>query len=186
MALDWAVVATLASPIIGAAVGATINHFVENRPRVTAFLGHVTGLALPGVIAPGAPTHIGSHSVVIRNSGRKAATNIRLGHNKLTTFQVSPDIAYDVLTQPGRHQEIVFPSLVPKKQITLTYIYFPPTQWGEVNTYLETDDGPIKVLNVLPTVQSPKWMSVAVWALCGVGIVSLLYAAYTLARAWGG
>jgi hypothetical protein len=78
-------------------------------------------------------------------------------------------------TCQGGQKEIVIPKLIPKKKITITYLYVPPLTWDKVNTHLESDSGPIKILNVLPMVQLPKWL---LWVLIGYGTIGVLYAFY--------
>ena len=117
-----------------------------------------------------------THSVVVRNAGRKAANNVRLGHNVLPDFSVFPAVPYNVAALPGGGSEIVFPSLVPGEQITVTYLYFPPLLWNGVNTYTKSDDGFAQVLNVLPTPQLAPWLQRILWALIILGSITALYA----------
>lgn len=119
---------------------------------------------------------------MIRNTGRKKANNVRFGHNVLPAYQVYPDTSYEERELPGGQKEIVFSELIPKKQVTVSYLYFPPLTWDQVNTHIESDDGPVKVLNVLPTVQLPKWLRVILWTLIGYGVIGLLYTIYELLR----
>ncbi len=175
MVIDWNVVAIIASPIIALFIGAALNRFLENRPKVVSYLGHVSGIYLSEA---NPPTQVNTHSVVLRNAGRKTETNIRLGHNVLPDFQVFPDIEHEVKELPGGQKEIVIPKLIPEKQITITYLYFPPLTWGKVNTHLESDTGAIKVLNVLPTIQLPKWLIRVLWILISYGVIGLLYTIY--------
>lgn len=177
MDIDWQIVATIASPIIALFIGALLEHAIGERPRVVAYLGHVSGIHLPQL---NPPTQVNTHSVVIRNAGRKKAHKVRLGHNVLPAYQVFPDTSYEERDLPGGQKEIIFPELIPKKQITVSYLYFPPLTWEQVNTHIESDDGPVKVLNVLPTVQPPKWLRVILWALIGYGVIAVLYTFYEL------
>ena len=179
MAIDWDLTTKLAGPVLGALVGVAIKHLLDSRPRVVAFLGHVSAVKLQ---REGGPLHVGTHSVVLRNAGRKAAQNVRIGHNVLPDFQVFPDTAYSVETLPNGSKEIRFPQLVPRKQVPISYLYVPPLTWEQVNTHLETDDGPVKVLNVLPTVQASRPVLTVYWILVGIGIVSLLYLAVMILR----
>lgn len=179
MAVDWDLTSKLVGPVLGALVGAAIKHVLDSRPKVVAFLGHVSGITLQ---REGNPLIVGSHSVVIRNAGRKAASSVRVGHSILPDFQVFPDTPYIVETLPNGSREIRFPQLVPKKQVTITYLYFPPITWQQVNTYLETDDGPIRVLNVLPTVQVSRGTQAVLWTLVGTGVVAVLYLLALLGR----
>ncbi len=179
MTVDWHVVATIAAPIITLFVGAALSRAIENRPRVVSYLGHVSGIL---VTSGDRPFQVNTHSVVLRNAGRKTATNVRLGHAVLPDFQVFPDIEYDVKDLPGGGKEVCFPKLVAKKQVTITYLYSPPLTWEMVNTHVESDEGPVKVLRVLPTVQLPRWQILILWILIGYGIIGLIYTIYSLAR----
>jgi len=181
MPIDWNVIATIASPIIALFIGAALNRAIENRPKVTSYLGHVSSIRLE---REQGPMQVNTHSVVLRNSGRKRETNIKIGHNVLPDFQVYPDIEYEVKNLPGGAKEIVIPTLVPKKQITITYLYFPPMTWEQVNTHFESDSGPLKIINVLPTVQLPKWMIRITWLLISYGVIGIIYTAYTLLAKW--
>jgi hypothetical protein len=177
MTIDWDLVVKLAGPVIGALAGAGVKHLFDSRPRVVAFLGHVSGISLKrddGYIS------VGTHSVVLRNAGNKTAKNVRIGHNVLPDFQVSPDVQYSIESLPGGQKEIKFDQLIPKKQLTITYLYFPPLTWEQINTHLETEDGPIKVLRVLPTIQLSKPVISTLWILMGIGLVTILYLMFSL------
>ena len=41
MAIDWSIVAPIATSLIGAAIGAALNHVFERRPRLISYIGHV-------------------------------------------------------------------------------------------------------------------------------------------------
>lgn len=172
MLVDWDLVLKLAGPMIGALVGAGAKHLFDSRPRVVAFLGHASGIRLH---REEGDLQVGTHSVVLRNAGNKTAKNIRIGHTVLPDFQVLPDIQYTVETLPGGIKEIRFDHLIPKKQITVTYLYFAPLTWDQVNTHLETEDGPVRILRVLPTIQLSKPVLASFWVLIGVGFVSIVY-----------
>jgi hypothetical protein len=178
MTTDWNIVATIASPIIALFIGAFLNHLVENRPKLISYLGHVSGIR----ITREPLIHVNTHSLVLRNAGRKTANNVRLGHATLPDFQIFPDIEYEVKELPGGQKEIVIPKLVPKKQVTITYLYFPPLTWNQINSHLESDEGPVKVLNVLPTVQLPKWLITILWILIGYGVIGVAYTGYELLK----
>ena len=150
---------------------------LERRPRVVSYLGHVSGVRLS---RDEGPLVVNTHSVVLRNAGRKTAKNVRLGHQVLPDFQVFPDIEYSVHDLPGGQKEIVIPSLIPKKEVTVTYLYFPPLTWEQINTHLETDDGPVKVIRVLPTIQFPRWVYAILWALIIYGFIALVYTLWEL------
>lgn len=171
--VDWIVIATIAAPIIALFVGGAINRAYEGRPRVLTYLGHASAFTLNRGQSDELIIH--THSVIVRNAGRKPAKNVRLGHNKLPDFEIVPSILYNVknLTQGGT--EIVFPILVAGEQVTISYLYFPPLTWHGVNTHTKSDEGFAKVIKVLPTPQLSKWSKGILYFLLLVGLTSITY-----------
>ncbi|CAA0113807.1 Uncharacterised protein [Halioglobus japonicus] len=182
MSINWDLVVQLGWPIVLLFIGALLNHLLEKRERIVAYLSHVSSFRLETNAPDAEPIWVYTHSVVVRNSGRKAATNVRLGHNVLPNVNVTPDIQYEMRELPSGGKEIVIPNLVPKKEITISYLYYPPTTWNQINTHLETDEGPIKVVRVMPQIQAPTWVLRCIWALIIIGVISLAYAAVELVQ----
>lgn len=176
MNIDWGVVATIAAPLLALAAGAALNHVLEARPRLTSYLAHAS--AFRAVQSDGTPFHVHTHSVVLRNSGRRAATNVRFGHHVLPDFQVFPDIRYNVVDLPNGGREIQFPLVVPQKQINISYLYFPPLTWEQINSHVESDTGPVKVITVLPQEQYPRWLINILRALVYAGAIAVIYLLY--------
>jgi hypothetical protein len=202
MDINWPLVVQIGSPILTLFAGAFLNHLLERRERVIAHLGHIASFKLEGTKNEKREDHetveddkvvatqsddlseteprpedrwVYTHSVVVRNTGRKTATNVRLGHNILPNVTISPDIDYSIKELPGGGKDIVIPKLVPKKEITISYLYFPPLTWGQINTHLESDNGPIKVIKVLLQGQPPKWLLGIIWTLLIVGLIGVVY-----------
>jgi hypothetical protein len=123
---------------------------------------------------------VNTHSIVIRNAGRQAATNVRLGHNFLPDINVRPDVSYDIFDLPAGGKEIVFPTLVPKKQITVNYLYFAPDTWDKVNTHVESDHGPANVVAVILQRQAKPWLVRVIWALVVIGCITSGYVLFSL------
>src|SRR6266853_872458 len=111
MLIDWTLFARYAAPILTLLLGVALNRWLEKRPKLISFLGHASTVTIrpPG----GQPTQVNAHAIVVRNEGKKPATNVRLGHNVLPDFSVYPSVMHDVVTLPDGSKEIVFPSLVP-------------------------------------------------------------------------
>jgi hypothetical protein len=74
--LDPEVIAKVAGPALSLIVGGLVKHYVEARSKVVSFIGHASAFTLQGEN----PMAIHTHSVVVRNTGRKAAKNVRLIH----------------------------------------------------------------------------------------------------------
>ena len=175
MEISWEVV-TLIAQCVGAVVllvvGAWLNRVFERRPRLITYLVHTSANRIPqdnGFI------DIFTHSVVLRNSGSKPAKNVRLNHPILPNFNVFPAIEHRVEDLPGGGRDIVIPTLVPGEQVTISYLYFPPTTVENVHGPVKSDDGLAKTLHVLPTVQYPIWLNRLAQALMFVGLVAVVY-----------
>jgi hypothetical protein len=172
LAIDWMVVATIAGPLLAVFVGAWVTHLVENRPRLITYLSHTSAFQ---VKRPEGSFQVFTHAIVIRNTSRRAAQNVRLGHHVLPDFTVFPSIPYSVSELPSGGSEILFPKLVPKEQVTVSYLYFPPTLWDQVNSYTKSDEGFARTLAVIPAPQAARWLVTLAWVLMLVGIVTALY-----------
>ena len=176
MAIDWNVVATLASPVIALFVGVWVNRLFESRPALISYFGHVS--AFRHTPLGGQPLQVHTHSVDLRNAGRKSATNVRLHHTILPDFNIWPSVIYNIDTLPDGSQDIVIPSLVPGEEITVSYLYFPPVIAAQVNAGVKCDQGIANQITVLLQRQFPHWFNRTVIALLLVGIVTVLYIVY--------
>ena len=161
-----------------ALLGGFIGRAIERRPRLIAYYGHVGEFELqPSGENPGMVVH--THSVVLRNTGRLAAKNVRLPHRLALApplnFSILPQTAFTRTPLTGGGEEIMFPVLVPGQQVTVSYLYFPPLTYLQINAPISSDEGMARVLNVLPTPQLPRWRRAIWWVLAFVGAVTLLY-----------
>jgi hypothetical protein len=100
---------------------------------------------------------------------------VRIGHRVLPDFKIHPPIGYEIDTLPDESREIVIPQLVPGEQITVSYLYFPPTIYADVNLYLKSDEGFAKQIAVLPVQQYPKWLRAVAGVLILAGAADILY-----------
>ena len=173
MGIDWGIVATIASPLVALVVGFFLTRTL-NRPVVTTYLGH-TSAHRADAVAGGQRFDVFTHSLVIQNTGWRSASNVKLAHSKLPSFSVYPDVEYRVSDLPGGGQEILFPSLVPNEQVTVSYLYFPPVTWDQINLGVKSDEGFAKVIRVIPMRLYPKWFNGIVGILLFVGVLSVLY-----------
>jgi hypothetical protein len=73
MAVNWDLVVKIAGPLLLLLTGAALTHFTERRSKLITYYGHVGTLTVQQ-----RPLH--THVVVIRNVGRKPATNVRVSH----------------------------------------------------------------------------------------------------------
>ena len=176
MAIDWNAVATIAAPIITLFLGVWVNRRFENRAVLISYFSHVSAFqhTPPG----GQLIHVNTHSVVLRNTGRQSATNVRLHHTVLPNFNIWPTIVHHVDTLPDGTRDIVIPTLVPGEQITISYLYFAPLTVGQVNSGIKCDQGFARAIPVLLQRQFPWWVNLIVGVLMIVGLVAVLYLLY--------
>ena len=187
MAVDGPLAWSIAEKIALLGVGAMFTWVFERRPRLTVFFAHVGEFRMTpptpptgGQQQPSQPITVHTHTIVIRNAGRLAARNIRVPHQGSLAranvhFSVERGVNFQVQNLPGGEEEILFPILLPKQQVTIGYLYFPPVVAPQINLPIRSDEGFAKPLNVLPTPQFSKWLTIVFWSLAVIGLGTLLY-----------
>jgi hypothetical protein len=169
---EFDVVAKIAAPLVAALFTFLLQRWNERKPRIVSYLGHVSAFKLKGQTQ----TDVFAHSVIVRNTGRKPARDVRVGHNILPeNFTVQPPIQYEIVSNPDGARELVFPVLVPSEQVTISYLYFPPLTWQQINSYTKHDEGFARVISVIPTPQYPWYVRWLVGALMFIGASFLIY-----------
>ena len=133
MNIDWSIVATVATPILALFVGAALNRFIERRPKLLVYIAHTSAFRLA------APPHgqVHTHSIVIRNAGKRTAHDIHVSHFVLPeNFNVFPDTEYEVRTLLGGGSDLIFSTFPPGFQLTISYLYFPPLLFNQINSFV--------------------------------------------------
>jgi hypothetical protein len=180
MTVDSELVVQIAVPVATLFLGAWINRWFEKRPALTSYFGHVS--AFKYTLDAGQKMDIYTHSVVLRNAGRKTANNVRLKHATLPNFQIVPPVDHTVVDLADGAKEILIPTMVPSEQITVSYLYFPPLTYSNVNAGIKSDEGFATQIPVLLQRQYPKWMSRLSIILLLVGLGTVVYAAIKAVR----
>ena len=117
---------------------------------------------------------------MLRNDGSRAATNVRLGHRAVEfEFNIQPEFEHQIRQLPGGGKEIIFPTFPPERLVRITYLYFDIT-FDQINTHLETDEGPIAVHNVLPVRQYRPWVYTLTLFFTICGVIAVAYVAWPL------
>lgn len=171
MDIDIDVVGKLLAPLLTAVVGLIAKRLFEARPKLITYLIHASAIPL----GDENKTSVNTHSVVVRNSGKRTANNVRIGHNFLPAFQIYPQLSHEIIRGSDNSAEIVIPTLVPGEQITISYLYFPPNLWSQVHSYCKSDEMAARYINVIPAVQLTKLQLAAFWSLLFVGATTLVY-----------
>ncbi len=171
--MDWTLFARYAALVVPALITYALGRY-DKRSKLISYLGHASSVRLK---PPGQPEFsVNAHSVVVRNAGRKAANNVRLGHYSLPAFSVYPSTEYKINELPDGSFELLIPLLVPGEQITVTYLYYAPQTVANINSYTKSDDGLVRVLTMLPSPQMNPWLARMLWFLIATGGVTLIYA----------
>jgi hypothetical protein len=180
MGINWSAVATIAAPIIALFVGVWINRRFENRPLLISYFSHVAAFR---TTPPSGPTiFVHTHAVVLRNVGRRSATNVRLRHNVLPDFTIWPEIQHHVEDLPGSGREIVIPTLIPGEQITVSYLYFAPVTFDQINAGILSNEGFARQIPVLLQRVYPRWLNRTLAALILIGLIWVVYLVFYFVR----
>ena len=181
--VDWQILATIAAPILALLIGALINRWFENRPKLLSHWGHVSSFNYHD--PAGNINVVNTHSVVIRNAGKQAATNVRLSHSFLPEFNIFPPIKHQVEDVSNIGPDILIPTIVPGEEITISYLYFPPYTYAQINAGVKFDEGFAKQIPVLLQQQYPRWVRYIRLSLVLTGVSTLLYVLYELGTVIG-
>jgi len=181
MNIDWTLLAILAAPVITLFIGAILDRVLAKKAKLIAYFGHVSAFQLKN--PPGTGVH--THSVVIKNTGRKSATDIHVRHKVLPeNFTVFPDVQYSENALPGGGKEIVIPSLIPGEQVSISYLYYPPLTFDQIHSAIRHSEDFAKYLDVLPSPQPAKWQIRLAAILMFIGTVAIIYGIVDLLRWW--
>jgi hypothetical protein len=184
MMIDFSLFGPIAGSLAAAVLGAFVGRAIERRPRVVVYYGHIGEFQLqPSGQFPGG--QVRTHSIVVRNTGKLVARNVRVRHNLALApplnFSVFPQTSFTRSPLAAGGEEITFPVLAPGEEVTISYLYFPPLLYHQINLPVISDEGKARVLNVLPTPQLSKWRQVIFWLLVFIGAVTSLYLVVELA-----
>lgn len=171
VSIDSDAAVKVVSAFLTAIIGLTWKRYAEGRPRVVQYFVHSGAVPIAAGGAVQAAFAVHTHALVIRNTGKKSAENLRLGHHHLPAFAITPPVQY----QLNGANEILVPRLVPGESLTLTYVYFPPLTWNQIHAYAKTDEMLVQHLRVQPQVQPSRVVLLLVGVLMFTGAATLVY-----------
>lgn len=174
----WGAFVEIIKSVFLLVVGALVKKKFEKNVKLVAYYEHVSVFkhTPPG----GNSTNVFSHSVILRNNGASGATTVRIHHLNLPNFHIWPDIAHRVENLANGSADIVIPIMVPKEQITISYLYFPPLTYDQINSGIKCDQGFAQQIEVILQPKIKKWFVRTVWFFLINGIVSISYFIYLL------
>ena len=74
----------------------------------------------------------------------------------------------------------MIPVVVPNQQLTISYLYFPPTTYAQVNDGVKCDEGLATQIPVLLQQQYPVWFNYTSVAIMILGALTLVYGLFEL------
>ena len=170
--MDLDVIAKIVAPILTAIIGIVVKKIFEARPKLISYLIHASAIPLHDE----KDTVVNTHSIVVRNAGKKTAHNVRIGHNYLPqSYQLFPQLTHEVTKDPNGSAEILIPTLIPDEQVNISYLYFPPDTWHKVHSYCKSDEVIAKYVNIVPSQQLNKFQAGILWVLIFIGASTLVY-----------
>lgn len=129
----------------------------------------------------GGTIYINTHSLIVRNNGSLPAVNLRVGHRRMPpNYTIFPARDSRVIELERGETEILIERLLPKEQITISYLYFPPLVVGEVHSYVKSNECFSKPKDMAPAPVISKPLTVFLWYLVICGAASTVYLFYLL------
>lgn len=172
--MDIDLIAKVLAPLISLVVAAIIKHYLEGKSRLVTYIGHVS--AFPNISGP--RTH--THSVVLQNAGKKSAVNVRVPHGVPladVSVQINPPMQYSFEFNPANAFQILIPTLAPKEQITISYLYSEPIVWTQISYQPKSDDGLAEIVQAIPAPRPNVTVRYAGFALSFIGLSYIIYLA---------
>lgn len=182
MSIDWMLVGKIAGPVALLFIGALINRLFERRVRLISYFVHTSAFRITPA-AGAAPVPLHTHAVALKNDGGLAATNVRLHHLVLPDFTFTPSVPHSVETLPDGTRDIVVPRLLPREQLTVTYVYLPPLVYSQINAGIRCDQGYARQISVLMQRQFSRAVLALVALLMLLGGITLVYLLWILGTA---
>lgn len=173
MTIDWNLVSSVAVPVACLFLGAWITRRFEKQPEIVSYYGHASSFTIPNENSNG--LIVNTHAVVLRNVGKRSASNVRMTHATLPNVTVFPHTPYRTEDLPGGGVDLVFPTIVPGAQITVSYLYFAPLLVSGVNIGIKHDDGFAKAIPVILQRQFPVWLLRIISWTALVGAITVMY-----------
>lgn len=155
--IDWDIVLKIGLPLTALIVGAILKEVMERRASIQYYVGTLADFKFRG--APPDATSVSvehradadavstsvsqdfpvyTHALVIVNGGRAPAMNVRIGHLVLPQhYHVSPSLNFSIESVKDSGDDIVFPILRPKEQVTVSYLYFQALTPSQIHSYLK-------------------------------------------------
>ncbi len=172
--MDWQVIAIIVIPLVSVILGAWLQRGLERKPNLIAYVGNISSFDVQ-------KTMVYTHILVVRNSGKLAANNVRISHWKLPEFfQLSPALKYHTEDNEDGTKDIIIEKMVPSEQVTISYLYLEPFTINNIHKDIKSDEGYAKILSVFLSQQYPRWIRNSSAILIVMGVFATIYILFLL------
>lgn len=174
--MNWHLFSVYSAPIISGLILFFINKYYQSKPRLVASYIHASAVPIKDSQS-GESFNVGVHVLVLKNQGNHPAKNVRLGHNVIPSFNIYPTTEYSINELKNSSYEIVVPTIVPKEQLTITYVYdCNMANIDNINTYIKHDLGLAEVIyNVLYIKPLILWKKILIYFVLFMGLAFIIY-----------
>lgn len=187
MNINWPIVikgllAFLIPYVILELIRREINH---KGPKLVYYLSPITTHAVPSVQTPPsaasnppvpAPQTIwlNSYVLTIRNNGNVAAHDIEISHPQWPHhFEIRPLVRHETVPGPnGQRRWIRIPALAPKETVSISYLFGPVQNWGDLLEYVRSEEGVATKLEMNFTRVFPMWLN---WIFLIFSVLGLVF-----------
>lgn len=182
MPIDIDALLKLAAPVVVALIGVIAKQF-DARPKLIFYYVHSGALPIPPNGENPNPGNLHTHTIVVRNNGRKSAINVRIDHQIFPlTYRLDPPVFHTVQYGAAPSAEINIPVLVPGEQVSVSYLYLPPLTVDQIGAWVKSNEGMARRVNVIPSSLPRKPVRVLLWSLAFVGASTIVYWLFKVAQ----
>lgn len=180
--LDADVIAKILAPLLSL-VGLFVKGALQARPKLEVFVLSSSDHPLQGAPLYASKdekaepiTDLRSHSVLVRNTGKRAAMNVRIQHGATPpSIHVLPHGANVTRTASGPGFELQFPVLVPGEYLHISYLYRAPLMASQIHGLVKCDEMLAKTYQNLPTTPPSRPTRIVGATLAFIGATAVLY-----------
>ncbi len=176
MGVDWNIVVPVIAAVVGALVGQWLRSRLEKRPNLVYYYSSLVNAKYQAPNNTMVPIY--THSLVIFNSGKQKANNVRISHIWLPNFDISPATEHRVEKLLDESLDIVISQVVPGETLTISYVYFVPRQINDIHGRLgavKSDEGYASLQAMQEQILLSPWMKRFSYAIALVGLGTVIY-----------
>lgn len=160
--------------VVSLSVGWLLDRLTTKNAKLIYYTSHPQWVALPPQQGQQPLQPIGTFTLFLWNQGKAPSKEVHVGHFWLPANNVYPDIPRELNKTPGGGLAMRFPIIPPRTLISISYLYFGPSNVEQVISYIGSEDGAGKRIPVMLQRIWPKYFQTTVITVFFLGIWTLL------------